>query len=676
MSVRAELIYIALVVAFGPCKSASAAWNCSNSAGEIEGHVADDEASCLRPLKVHRYQNTLGNLTIGLVNVRYGVELLRGGFLTVQYDNKGDIMVAENIARSLNGAVRAIGLKLTHCGNSVNFQSDALLADPPPSLGTMHLDEGSAASLQSDARKLKNVWQISLVGGICGGKTSSLGAIKDAIDSAGAKTFAVPEVTTEILKLVPQWSIWECVDAHRELQVQAMMLQLSWQHSWALLARKQTPVGLDTVGLTDRDIFNQKIYTKPLYGWSSWSWTDLSTEFKLRLGALDLQERDLVQTYPLGAIFLQSLAIKNGSFNKDEYNDICKKDNLTRGQDAAQAMEDDEHALKLYQSTYPPSKLCIIRNDGPRAGPDGFGIKVQDAVDCAMLQIQDMGILQNGTALRHFPPVREWREGASNRIKASNQGLPLLAHMAGKRVTNVTSAHKLIVEESARIPECADGFSLAIYPGAFNPPTFAHVNIAKTIIQQIAGVDAVWLDMAHHAGDGKEYVNSIADEREAMTMLAVQGVVAGGAATRIQMNLQDPLADEYFEVLRALASGKDGMSKGALTWVIGSDVAEGMQYWQEKARRQMMLVDEMAVVLRSGQSPQEVQDLMDDLLAPTNSRTPKVSLISIPLEFAHVSSSKTRQNIVDLGQLSPPTVLEYVLANNKLLELYKNVTTL
>ncbi|CAE8616691.1 unnamed protein product, partial [Polarella glacialis] len=211
------------------------------------------------------------------------------------------------------------------------------------------------------------------------------------------------------------------------------------------------------------------------------------------------------------------------------------------------------------------------------------------------------------------------------------------------------------------IPGAADGFSLAIYPGSFNPPSVAHVEIARVVMQMrtTRGIDAVWLDMAVHSGGSKAYVDTIIDERVNMSALAVEGVVPGAAATRIAPNLKDPLGFEYFEVIRALVSGRTGTSKGCITWVIGSDVVEGMKYWQEKARSQMMMVDEVAVILRSGQTSAQVQDLMDT-----------ITMISLAPEFANVSSTEIRREILSLKKLSLHPVLEYVFAHSRLLALH------
>lgn len=255
-------------------------------------------------------------------------------------------------------------------------------------------------------------------------------------------------------------------------------------------------------------------------------------------------------------------------------------------------------------------------------------------------------------------------------------------------MTDLESARKLLQREAPRNAAAARGFSLAVYPGTFNPPTHAHVAVAQAVIDEVPGVEAVWLDMAVHKGQ-KADAGALSAARLEMTSLAVEGVVRGASATCVGPKLRSPLGAEYFEVMRALASGSDEGAVGAdagadaaspaaegrrrLTWIMGSDVLEGMRRWREQARERLMQVDGLAVVLRGSCAESDVRNLLRELLASDEDerRAPRLTVLRLPEHLANVSSSAARQGPpAKLAAFTPRPVAEYVMASEKLTTLY------
>merc|ERR1712039_193842 len=88
----------------------------------------------------------------------------------------------------------------------------------------------------------------------------------------------------------------------------------------------------------------------------------------------------LAMRYELGAIYLQSLALMNGSLNAEQYNRVCRGPNGTnplRGETAEEALVNDRRVFSAYTEAYPSNKLCIIENRF-----DSFPEKMVASISC------------------------------------------------------------------------------------------------------------------------------------------------------------------------------------------------------------------------------------------------------------------------------------------------------
>ena len=170
---------------------------------------------------------------------------------------------------------------------------------------------------------------------------------------------------------------------------------------------------------------------------------------------------------------------------------------------------------------------------------------------------------------------------SSTRLAASSSAALMteLATQARATVTDVPSARALVATLAETQPRLATGVALAVYVGSFNPPSLAHVAIARAVSELWNnGADttpaAVWFDMTYYDANvepRKQYGNTIIADRVAMCDLAVHDLVDVDV-TAIQPHLQDPLGVEYWEVMRALVAGTATHGTGGrLGWVMGAD---------------------------------------------------------------------------------------------------------
>jgi nicotinic acid mononucleotide adenylyltransferase len=131
---------------------------------------------------------------------------------------------------------------------------------------------------------------------------------------------------------------------------------------------------------------------------------------------------------------------------------------------------------------------------------------------------------------------------------------------------------------------------------------------------------------------------------------------------------------EVVPMMSHASDAKDAKGGGGpvrVIWVVGSDVAMGMQYWSEKARGLLSACDEVVIVQR-GHPLVEIQSVLDGILQPepTASRVTVTVIPTAELVPGGVSSTTIRHLLVMLLRLIPLPVLRVIACNPSLARFY------
>lgn len=225
---------------------------------------------------------------------------------------------------------------------------------------------------------------------------------------------------------------------------------------------------------------------------------------------------------------------------------------------------------------------------------------------------------------------------------------------------------------------CADerSLGLAVFPGSFNPPSHVHVEIVRRVCA-LPDIDAVWMDMTLHRSC-KLYVDVVREDRLRMAEAAVNHLSKAGA-TQLQAQMGERgWGIEYFETVRELAGVScGGQPPPRISWVIGSDVLEGMKWWADKAAKILRSCDQVIVFSRLHTSD-EVVKCLEKICGETRDSLEAAGLSIVILRFddgslEHVSSSLIRRYLVSLLKLVPLSVLQYIVAHRHLVEFYTSL---
>jgi len=219
---------------------------------------------------------------------------------------------------------------------------------------------------------------------------------------------------------------------------------------------------------------------------------------------------------------------------------------------------------------------------------------------------------------------------------------------------------------------------LAVFPGSFNPPSRVHVEIAQRV-NALPGVDAVWLDMTIHRTH-KQYVDTVLDHRLHMAEAAVAHLSNVGV-TQLQACMgEEGWGLEYFKALRVLLGGpqtQDHQSMVRISWVLGSDVLQGMRWWAAKASALIRQCDQLIVFARCHADADVlamVEDILGIPLADAEANGLTVTVMNFEdTELEEASSSMIRRYLVSLYRLVPLPVLQYIVNHKQLIEFYNSL---
>mmetsp|Transcript_15717 Transcript_15717/g.41346 ORF Transcript_15717/g.41346 Transcript_15717/m.41346 type:complete len:316 (-) Transcript_15717:485-1432(-) len=224
---------------------------------------------------------------------------------------------------------------------------------------------------------------------------------------------------------------------------------------------------------------------------------------------------------------------------------------------------------------------------------------------------------------------------------------------------------------------------LAVYPGSFNPPSIVHVDIARRVAE-LDGIDAIWLDMTSHRSQ-KLYIDQVLHDRLEMAETACAELPRCGI-TKLMAEMGDAgWGAEYFDALQALLAGVSSSGDGAsssdavnISWVIGYDVLEGMQWWKEKARVLLSKCARLVVVARGTSAEAEILGTAEAVMGRPRAEFEAAGLQLVVLldrtdSYKRTSSSAIRRHLVALLDLVPLPVLRRIVSDDGLISFYRSI---
>lgn len=167
--------------------------------------------------------------------------------------------------------------------------------------------------------------------------------------------------------------------------------------------------------------------------------------------------------------------------------------------------------------------------------------------------------------------------------------------------------------------------SVGVLGGAFNPPHIAHLVLAQEALDSL-GLDQIVLVPTGSAPHKRIEPEPGADVRLELTELAVQGA-AGLAVSSLEVDRPGP--SFAYRTLELLA---DELPESDLTFVMGADVAAGLEGWERPER--VLELAGVAIAERPGFDRSEADEALERLGAP------RAAAISMPA--LGVSSSLVR----------------------------------
>jgi nicotinic acid mononucleotide adenylyltransferase len=183
------------------------------------------------------------------------------------------------------------------------------------------------------------------------------------------------------------------------------------------------------------------------------------------------------------------------------------------------------------------------------------------------------------------------------------------------------------------------GRSLAFYNGAFSPPTRAHTQIVSWLAERH---DVVWMDAEPATPRKRHWMNETLAARVQMceATLDEMGLDTGAGVGTLRASLGDEHSNTttLFDTLRSFVGGT-----GRLYWVVGADVAEGMQYWRPKVEaftRPGVTCDGLIVFSREGTSVAAASRALAGLAC-------SIEFVQQPADVSHLSSHQARVGLVE-----------------------------
>jgi nicotinate-nucleotide adenylyltransferase len=191
------------------------------------------------------------------------------------------------------------------------------------------------------------------------------------------------------------------------------------------------------------------------------------------------------------------------------------------------------------------------------------------------------------------------------------------------------------------------GRSVGVLGGAFNPPHVGHLVLAQEALFSL-GLDEVILVPTGEAPHKRIDPEPGAEVRLAMTRAAVEGV-DGMSVSDIEVNREGPsYAYRTLELLLDELSGSD------LTFVMGADVAAGLESWERPER--VVELARIAVAARPGVDRSVAVDTVKRL---GSGREPVV----LEMPELEISSTMVRERVAagkPVRWLVPVTVAEMI----------------
>mmetsp|Transcript_4481 Transcript_4481/g.10324 ORF Transcript_4481/g.10324 Transcript_4481/m.10324 type:complete len:352 (-) Transcript_4481:228-1283(-) len=183
----------------------------------------------------------------------------------------------------------------------------------------------------------------------------------------------------------------------------------------------------------------------------------------------------------------------------------------------------------------------------------------------------------------------------------------------------------------------------------------------------------------------KLYIDQVLHDRLEMAETACAELPRCGI-TKLMAEMGDAgWGAEYFDALQALLAGVSSSGDGAsssdavnISWVIGYDVLEGMQWWKEKARVLLSKCARLVVVARGTSAEAEILGTAEAVMGRPRAEFEAAGLQLVVLldrtdSYKRTSSSAIRRHLVALLDLVPLPVLRRIVSDDGLISFYRSI---
>ena len=208
----------------------------------------------------------------------------------------------------------------------------------------------------------------------------------------------------------------------------------------------------------------------------------------------------------------------------------------------------------------------------------------------------------------------------------------------------------------------AHKINVTLFGGAFDPPTLAHLSIAKFVLDSNCGIDQVWFTPCYRHRYNKNMASC--EDRLAMCQLMLDDNRLQVCDYEIKNRLQDGTCD----FVKKLLEEQFIQDKYNLSLLIGMDNANTLDKWVNSEELKKLI--RFIVVPRAGESPNPKVDWYlksPHIFLQSDKQLPHVSSTDVR-EFTFRRQVGTPSCEADVLRMVNPNVWEYIQSHG----LYRN----